>query len=653
MAAAEPSTSLPFDFLRTVVAQASGDSPPTRMAIEAIRTAPQGEDRDRLLMALLTGPLAQSAPEWLLAMAVESDLNREPRPYMTTDYMQLTRVALSHAACSDDYRAQYLQECTDARLGALGREGGGALIRAVVAELHRRSPTGLTITPELLTAPTPAQVVLGESGLHENVFGAALDCLPCGPAKHDGEEDVEAWMERHRAASDAWDSMWTGVLRAQAGHHRRLLAWSAQRPATDRVVREHLLGSLPWLVEPALLEEVAMRDLESFARAVLVTRISRSCRDGLTPMQARERYADELTTSSQEERDYVERFLDEEMQTGYIQTMACRSAVTWVERAGKQTWRFLLNPGEAQHFGRPREWLASQELLAALGTRFAAISLTALSLWEPDTDSRYPIVRDLGWLQALLVYLPDISDEARQKARLVVQETRRALSAWSRTHAHAPSHSAWEESQRVKEQINTIMPLVTDPAPALPGRRTASLGTPEDVGFKKLADADENVVVAYLDRHTGNDTLVEEALLSFAARSYRKSLTFDDVLARHSAPQQALLDLTLHLRRRLGGGPELRRSWVEIMLARPECPTELLRLLPAWSALKARGHRYDTTHPAVAAYVSDVLGDSDTAWQRFAASPMSHAGPGAWHRLGDLLDTAVEGGAWPTPPPGR
>ncbi|MFF8947075.1 hypothetical protein ACF1A5_33415 [Streptomyces sp. NPDC014864] len=144
MAAAKPSTSLPFDFLRTVVAQASGDSPPKRMAIEAIRTAPQGEDRDSLLMALLTGPLAQCAPEWLLAMAVESDLNREPRPYMTTDRMQLTRVALSHAACSDDYRAQYLRECTDARLGVLGRrEGGAALIRAVVAELHRRSPTGL------------------------------------------------------------------------------------------------------------------------------------------------------------------------------------------------------------------------------------------------------------------------------------------------------------------------------------------------------------------------------------------------------------------------------------------------------------------------------------------------------------------------------
>ncbi|MFD8233548.1 hypothetical protein ACFV20_16925 [Streptomyces sp. NPDC059696] len=654
MAAAEPSTSLPFDFLRTVVAQASGDSPPTRMAVEAIRTAPEGQDRNSLLMALLTGPLAQSAPEWLLAMAVDSDLKREPRPYMTTDHMQLTRVALSHAACSDERRAQYLQECTDAQLAVLGRRAGGVvLIRAVVAELHRRSPTGLTIGPELLTAPTPAQVVLGESGLHEDVFVAALDCLPCGPAAHDGEEDVEAWLERHRAASDAWTSMWAGILRAQTGHHRRLLAWSAQRPGADRAVREHLLGTLPWLVEPALLEEVATRDLKSFRRAVLVTRMSRSCRDGLTPVQARERYADELSASSQEERDYVERFLDEEMQSGYLQTMACRSAVDWVERAGKETWRFLLNPGEAQHFGRPQEWLASQDLLAALGTRFATISLSALDRWEPDTDSRYPTVRDLGWLQALLVHLPDIPDEARQKARLVVQETRQALSTWSRAHGYSTSHSAWEQSRRTKEQIDTIMPLVTDPAPALPGRRTASLGAPQDVGYRKLADATEDVLVAYLDRHTGNDTLVEEALLSFAARSFRKSLTFDDVLARHSAPQQALLDLTLHLRRRLGGGPDLRQSWVEIMLARPECPTELLRLLPAWSTLKARGQRYDTTHPAVAAYVTEVLGDSDAAWQRFAASPMSHAGPGAWHRLGDLLDTAVEGGAWPTPPPGR
>jgi hypothetical protein len=62
MAAAEPSTSLPFDFLHTVVAQASGDSPPTRMAVEAIRTAPAGQDRDSLLIALLTGPLALSRP---------------------------------------------------------------------------------------------------------------------------------------------------------------------------------------------------------------------------------------------------------------------------------------------------------------------------------------------------------------------------------------------------------------------------------------------------------------------------------------------------------------------------------------------------------------------------------------------------------------
>ncbi|MGG2464631.1 hypothetical protein ACO0M4_33550 [Streptomyces sp. RGM 3693] len=654
MAAAESRTSLPFDFLRTIIAQASDDSPPTRMAIEAIRTASPGTDRDGLLTSLLTGPLAQSAPEWLLATAVESDLQREPQPHMTADRMELTRVALSHPTCPDTYRARFLQECSEAQLGVLGRrEGGAALIHGVVAELHRRSATGLTITPELLTAPTPAQVVLGEHGLHEDVFVAALDCLPFGPGEYAGEEDIDAWMERDRAASEAWDSMWSGVLRAHTGHYRRLLAWSARHSAADRVVRKHLLGSLPWHVEPALLEEVAAHDLESFGRAVLVTRISRSCRDGLTPAQARERYADELAATSQEERDYVERFLDEEMQSEYLLTVRCRSAVAWVERAGCQTWRFLLNPGEAQRYGRPQKWLASQELVAALGTQFATICLTALSLWEPDPDSRYPVVRDLGWLHALLVHLPEVPEEARQKAHLVVQETQRALSTGSGAYGYPSSHSAWEKNRRAKELIATIMPLVTDPVPALPGRRTASLGDPQGIGFKKLADADEDVLVAYLDRHTGNDTLVEETLLSFAARSYRKSLTFDDVLARHSAPQQTLLDLTLHLRRRLGGGPDLRGSWAEIMLARPECPPELLRLLPARSALKARGPRYDTTHPAVAAYVTEALGDSDAAWQRFAASPMSHAGPGAWYRLGDLLDAAVEGTAWPTPPPGR
>ncbi|QZY19319.1 hypothetical protein [Streptomyces decoyicus] len=524
------------------------------------------------------------------------------------------------------------------------------LIHATVAELHRRSTTGLTITPELLTAPTPAQLVLGEHGLHEDVFVAALDCLPFGPDKHDGKEDVDAWMDRHRAASDAWDSMWTGILRAQTRHHRRLLAWSARHPAADRVVREHLLGSVPWHVEPALLEEVAAHDLESFERAVLLTRIFRACRDGLTPMQAQERYAEELATASQEERDYVERFVDEEMQSGYLQDVICRSAVAWVERAGKGSWRFLLNPGEAQRFGRPREWLASQELVAALGTRFATVCLTALSLWEPDPDSRHPVVRDLGWLQALLVHLPEVPEEARQKARLVVQEAQRALSARTGACGYPSGHSAWEEKRRAKELIDSIIPLVTDPVPALPGRRTASLGDPQGIRFKTLADVDEDVLVAYLERHTGNDTLVEEALLSFAARSYRKTLTFDAVLARHSAPQQALLALTLHLRRRLGGGPDLRGRWAEIMLGRPKCPPELLRLLPAWSVLKARGPRYDTTHAVVAAYVTEALGDNDAAWQRFAASPMSHAGPGAWHRLGDLLDAAVDGTAWPTPP---
>ncbi|MEV3998738.1 hypothetical protein AB0K62_24170 [Streptomyces halstedii] len=654
MAAAKPRLSLPHDFLRTVIARASDVSPPTRMAVEAIRAAPPGTDRDGLAMSLLTGPLAKSAPEWLLAMAVESDLSREPRPHTTSERMDLTRVALSHQACPEAYRAQVLQKCPEPRLGTLGRrEGGAALIHAVVAELHRRSTSRLPIAPELLKVPTPAQVVLGEHGLHEDVFVAAIDCLPLGPDKLDGEEDVDAWMERHRAASDAWESMWDGVLRVQTEHHRRLLEWSATHPAADRVVREHLLGSIPWHVEPALLEEVAAHNLESFERAVLVTRISRSCRDGLTPTQARERYADALAAASQDERDYVERFLDEEMQSESIQTVLCRLAVDWVERAGSQTWRFLLNPGEARRYGRPREWLASQELVAALASRFATICLSALNLWEPEPASRYRVVRDLGWLHALLVHLPEVTEETRQRARLVVEDTRRSLATRSGAYGYPSNHSAWEENQRAEKLMATIMPLVTDPVPALPGRRTASLGDPQSIRFRQLADADEAVLVAYLDRHTGNDALVEEALLSFTARSYRKSLAFDDVLARHSAPQQTLLDLTLHLRRRLGGGPELRGSWAEIMLARPECPPELLRLLPAWSAVKARGPRYDTTHPAVAAYVSEVLGDSDAAWQRFAASPMSHAGPGAWHRLGDLLGAAVDGVAWPAPPPGR
>ncbi|WP_282203008.1 hypothetical protein [Kitasatospora fiedleri] len=46
-------------------------------------------------------------------------------------------------------------------------------------------------------------------------------------------------------------------------------------------------------------------------------------------------------------------------------------------------------------------------------------------------------------------------------------------------------------------------------------------------------------------------------------------------------------------------------------------------------------------------------GDGTRAWQRFADSPISHAGPTAWLRLGEVLDAAAHGTPWPQPPTSR
>lgn len=86
------------------------------------------------------------------------------------------------------------------------------------------------------------------------------------------------------------------------------------------------------------------------------------------------------------------------------------------------------------------------------------------------------------------------------------------------------------------------------------------------------------------------------------------------------------------------------------MLSLPATGPELIRALPAWTALKARGPHGQAAHPAVTSVVRTTLGDHSEAWQRFAASPASYSGPTAWLRLGDLLDAAANGTPWPKPP---
>lgn len=84
-----------------------------------------------------------------------------------------------------------------------------------------------------------------------------------------------------------------------------------------------------------------------------------------------------------------------------------------------------------------------------------------------------------------------------------------------------------------------------------------------------------------------------------------------------------------------------------------EHPAALVRALPAWPALHARGDRYGSAHPSVVAAVRDALGTDQAAWNRFATCPATNSGPTAWLRLGDLLDAAATGAPWPKPPGSR
>ncbi|GHA08299.1 hypothetical protein GCM10010329_33840 [Streptomyces spiroverticillatus] len=57
-------------------------------------------------------------------------------------------------------------------------------------------------------------------------------------------------------------------------------------------------------------------------------------------------------------------------------------------------------------------------------------------------------------------------------------------------------------------------------------------------------------------------------------------------------------------------------------------------------------------HPLVMAEVRASL-LTDEAWERLTHAPIGNSGPAAWQRLGDVLDAAAQGAAWPKPPAAR
>ncbi|MFE6397510.1 hypothetical protein [Streptomyces alboflavus] len=635
---------LPNAFLHVIAAEAAPDSPPVRMAAERARELPASTDRDDLLLALLLGALSDAAPEWMLQAAVDSDLQKENPSYLSPS-MRLAAVALSHPSCTNALREESLRRCSVPQLGVLGRERcGEALAQTIVAELQSRGPHGQPMTPELLKEPSAAQLILRETNLHDAVFFAALGLLPDHPrpshADRSEADSVMARFDKYMAARDAWETMWEHVVTRHTRRHRQLVVW-AEGGIADHIIRRHLLGTAPWDVEPSLLEEVADDDLSRFATSELITHVCRMLRDGMTEQEVRSRLADELEALGPKRRQHVESvFGDSTDELDY----GLRAAVSWVEAAADGTWQYVLTPSQAKpRYGEPHTWLASDELLASLGQRFAATAVKALRLWEPESEPSRPTPRDLRWVHAMLLHLPHISEEVKGQTRAVVR------------HIHPRSRSRWEHrdfaQQRDDEQLTEIRAAIErilgDTATTA---RKSALGDPEQVTVADLSRASEEVLLDYLDRHAGNDTLVEKALLSFVSHAYRPKLSFSDVLARHSAPEAALLRITTNLRRHLGGGPSLREAWARQVLASQDCTPELIRALPAWTVLTVGGDRYRSAHKAVAAVVLSALGDNDEAWSRFASSPASYAGPTAWLRLGDVLDASVQGTAWPKPP---
>lgn len=96
----------------------------------------------------------------------------------------------------------------------------------------------------------------------------------------------------------------------------------------------------------------------------------------------------------------------------------------------------------------------------------------------------------------------------------------------------------------------------------------------------------------YLDRHTGDDALIEKALLAIVQTSYYgPKSSFGDVLNRHSDPDRAVRAMTHDFRRLLGGKPATRERWALEVLALPNHDAQLIRALPAWTALKLSGAR--------------------------------------------------------------
>ncbi|MET8623863.1 hypothetical protein ABZW30_08940 [Kitasatospora sp. NPDC004669] len=642
---------LPMEFLLAVAADAEPESAAATVTAEQVHGMAEAHGRQygQLLEALLRKPYQEKAPAWLLETAVTNGLRQAAESeYLLGTTAELVALALAHPDCGESMRTEALLRCPDSLLGTLGTAGRPAVLTgAVAAELCRRVPQRCRMTPDLIKEPTPAQLVLRTERLHDDVFDAAVALLPDAPDRTRLEgEDYDSWSDQTKATFSAWERMWKIVLERHPDHHVRLVE-TAVGTAANHVIRDQLLGSLPWMVEPGLLRRIALDDLSRFGAAMLVTRVCRFLLDGGSKEETRQHFAAELADLDDSGRREVDLYLEDDVLEAKWGT---DTATFWVRHAADGPWRLVLNPAEAKpSYGDPYTWLMPAEELADLGLRFAETAVKALQTWQPKDSYGISKAADLRWVHAMLIHLPEVTPAVRKTVQIMIRDARRG-----QARPRSYDYRAQEDHRQFTGLLDAISRIVADPLPQAPATRRAALGDPAQVTPRSLSGVTPEVLDEYLDRHTGDDQIVEKALLSFAWRSsYQHDPSFTDVLARHSNPQQAVHTLTHELRRRLGGNPANREAWAQHILALPGCRSETILALPAWTALKSRGSHNGRTHPTVLALVADVLGDDRQAWRRLTESPISHSGPNAWLRLGDILNAAADDTGWPKPPASR
>ncbi|WP_370381008.1 hypothetical protein [Catenulispora sp. GAS73] len=634
---------LPAGFLTAVAAQATPGSAVASFVAKQATALTNGDDRRRLLSALLAAPFQTSAPSWLLEAATDQGLDGADDHWAGSG-IELAASALSHPDCTEAMRQDALQRCTEAQLASFGgARRPHALALGVATELRRRSSNPTPMTRELFTEPTPAQLILRTGHLNDVVFDTAFEFLPTHPGRPDRAViDDEDRYKVYREEVDAWTAMLRQVLEHHPDRHEEIVSRTEGGPA-NYTVRHLLLGTMPWTVAPELLKALALAELDSFRVALLATQLSRALRDGESKREVEQRFANRIEALAANDQRRMHRYFEED---GLDPEWGCQEAELWISGAS-DTWRLLLNPGEAKprYGGDPHPWRTAPADLADLGRAFAQTTAAALEMWEPDPDRLIRGTSQLRWVADVLTHLPEISDSTKAAVRRIVADAR------NDPHRNA-RYVSFEERNAIEALIARIEKIIADPAPDTAARR-AALGDRAQITVRALTTVPSGALAVYLDRHAGDDVLVEKALLAIASSSYGPRNDFQQVLNRHSDPQRAIADLTRDLRRRLGGNPPARESWAREVLALPFCDVAMIRALPARTTLQIGGGGAGRTHPEVLNIVNEALGEDTAAWTRLAESPISHTGPNAWLRLGDVLDAARAGGSWPTPPPTR